>query len=214
VGGYLRSELVQSLLAGLLLWIGYRLIGLPYPVTLAFGGALLWLIPWLGAVLAMIAPILVAYPDPAAMAAAGVYTLLILLLLEVVVEPRLFNRRRYSSLLVVIVVVVMAQAYGLLGMLLAPPLAAALQIFFSGVMQLSAPNDRVVPDLQLTQLRARVAKLTAEIEAADAEAAPTPEIQNLLGRLTALIAEADSYFAEPDLPASELGLPPGYMLRE
>ena len=32
IGAYIRSELSQSLLAGLLLWVGYRLMGLDYPV--------------------------------------------------------------------------------------------------------------------------------------------------------------------------------------
>ncbi len=48
VGSYLRSEFLQSLLAGLLLGVGYRLIGQPYPVLLALIGAVAWLVPWVG----------------------------------------------------------------------------------------------------------------------------------------------------------------------
>ena len=40
VGAYIRSELIQSLLAGFLLWLGYRLMGLDYPVLLAVVGGL------------------------------------------------------------------------------------------------------------------------------------------------------------------------------
>ncbi len=42
LGAYIRSELVQSLLAGLLLGLGYWLLGSPYPALLALVGALAW----------------------------------------------------------------------------------------------------------------------------------------------------------------------------
>jgi hypothetical protein len=48
LGAYIRSELIQSLLAVLLLSIGYWLLGSPYPVLLALLGALAWLVPVVG----------------------------------------------------------------------------------------------------------------------------------------------------------------------
>ena len=48
IGAYIRSQIVQSLLAGLLLGLGYWLLGSPYPALLALTGALACLIPWLG----------------------------------------------------------------------------------------------------------------------------------------------------------------------
>ena len=45
IGAYIRNELLQSFLAGLLLGLGYWLIGSPYPVLLALIGALAWLMP-------------------------------------------------------------------------------------------------------------------------------------------------------------------------
>ena len=58
LGAYIRSEVVQSLLAALLLGLGYWLLGSPYPALLALIGALAWLIPVVGAPLAMILPLL------------------------------------------------------------------------------------------------------------------------------------------------------------
>ncbi|MDP2994093.1 MAG: AI-2E family transporter, partial [Anaerolineales bacterium] len=58
LGAYIRSEVVQSLLAGLLLGLGYWLLGSPYPTLLALIGALAWLIPVVGAPLAVILPVL------------------------------------------------------------------------------------------------------------------------------------------------------------
>ena len=39
LGAYIRSEVIQSLLAGLLLSLGYWLLGSPYPTLLASVGA-------------------------------------------------------------------------------------------------------------------------------------------------------------------------------
>src|SRR5690349_16065420 len=58
VGAYTRSELIQSLLAVILLGVGYRLLGSPYPTLLAVTGAIAWLVPVVGAVLAIIFPLL------------------------------------------------------------------------------------------------------------------------------------------------------------
>ena len=49
LGAYIRSEIIQSLLAGILLALGYWLLGSEYPMFLALVGALAWLIPVVGA---------------------------------------------------------------------------------------------------------------------------------------------------------------------
>ena len=53
-GAYIRSQVIHSLLAGLLLGLGYWLIGSPYPALLALIGALACLIPVVGPALALI----------------------------------------------------------------------------------------------------------------------------------------------------------------
>jgi hypothetical protein len=47
-GAYLRSQVIQTVLAALLLSFGYQVLGLKYPVALALIGAIGWLIPWVG----------------------------------------------------------------------------------------------------------------------------------------------------------------------
>ena len=56
LGAYIRSEIIQSLLAVLLLGLGYWMLGSPYPALLAVVGAVAWLVPVVGAVLAVILP--------------------------------------------------------------------------------------------------------------------------------------------------------------
>ena len=55
LGAYVRSEIAQSLLAGVLLGAGFYVFGLNYPALLAVVAALSWLLPWLGAIIALTA---------------------------------------------------------------------------------------------------------------------------------------------------------------
>src|SRR5215207_6917691 len=60
VGEYLRSELVQSIFAGLLLWLGYSVLGIEYPTSLALWGAIVRLIPWFVSCIAVLTTQLIA----------------------------------------------------------------------------------------------------------------------------------------------------------
>jgi putative permease len=189
VGAYIRSEIVQAVLTGLLLGLLYSLIGLRYPTLLAITGALAWLIPWLGAVLAIIPAFLVGLGGglPLALLAALI-TLAVLVLMEVVVEKRLFERRRYSSVLLVLVAVAMADAMGLLGVIISPPLAAALQILGRRLLVRSTSTIPADPALQLNTLRTRLEQ--ARVEAAGMDPAPA-HVKNLISRLERLVREAE-----------------------
>jgi predicted PurR-regulated permease PerM len=200
VGGYVRSEIFQSLIAGLVLGIGYSVMGLKFPVLIALTGALLWLIPWLGAGLAMVLPLLAGLSSGTALAiAAPLYTVVVLGFLELVVEPRLFTRRHYSSLLVVILMVAMAQAYGLIGLLLAPPLAAAIQTIFSSLTRPSSTVTQQGLAIQVNSLRERLAGMQEQLAVEDGDL-PSPEVVNLLGRLSNLMEQANQFLEAAEKP--------------
>ena len=128
-GAYLRSELIQSVLAGLILGAGYWMIGLRYPALLAIWGAIVRLIPWFGALVAVI-PLffLAAASSPISSFLAILYTVVVLLFLKTAVEPRFLEQKSNNSLLIVMFVIILAEAFGFIGVLLAPPLAVAVQI--------------------------------------------------------------------------------------
>lgn len=193
VGAYLRSEFVQSVLAGLLLGLGYWLSGLPYPISLAMLSALLWLIPWVGAVLALIAPLLIGMGESLALGlGTAIFTSVVLLFLEFVVEPRFFNRQRYSSLLTVILMAALADSFGLLGLILAPPLAAAIQLAFSNLIRWTPGERQAASSTQITALQSRLAAVAERMEAE--EEPPSPEITSLIDRLNELVEETGEIF--------------------
>jgi putative permease len=195
VGGYVRSQLAQSALAGALLGIGFSLMGLPYAALLAVVSALAWLIPWLGLVVGVLLVLAAGWTtSPALGVAAAAYTAAVFALLALAVEPRLYDRRQYSSVLVVLVLLAMAETFGIMGMLAAPPLAAALQILFTHLFAPAvAPAEHGVrPRLQA--LEQRLASVRAEL----AEQEPPPQqLENMLERLDALIGQAGAVLDEP-----------------
>jgi predicted PurR-regulated permease PerM len=189
-GAYIRSELTQSLLAGALLGIGFHLLGLPYPTLLAIICALAWLIPWLGTVLAVVPVLLVgASVGPVSAVLAAAYTIVIFFGLEFVVEPRLYDRRQYSSLLVVLVVIVLGQVYGILGLLAAPPLAAALQILLSRLVTPAALP--VVASTGVEQFEALKARLISVQTALAVAPEVSPQLASLTQRLAGLVAQVE-----------------------
>lgn len=191
IGRYLRSEFLQSLLAGLLLAVGYWSIGCHYPILLALLGAAAWLIPWIGVLFAVLGVTISSLPSLIAesgmhsylvLGGAILYTCAVLLVLEILVEPRLFNRRRYSTVLTAFVAVSLAMVWGVFGLLVGPPLAVVLQVFGSYLFRRRLGlSDQPVPSP--AELAARLAALRATM-AESSE--PRPELSSMLDRLAAL----------------------------
>ena len=193
VGAYLRSEVIQALLAGLLLGGGYYLLGVRYIALLAIIGSLAWLLPWVGVVVALIPAWLVGWHGGLGLAVAtALYTLGVFLLLEVFIEPRFFNRRRYNSLLTALVALALAELFGLVGLIIGPPIALAMQIYFDHWLRRSNAAPSV--SLDLPSLEDRIAAMRSTLEQTES---PPPELVSMLDRLQSLVKDAGSVL-EPD----------------
>jgi predicted PurR-regulated permease PerM len=159
VGAYLRGELVQSILTGLIVWLGYTAMGIRYPILLALWVAIVRLIPWFGALIAAIPAVFIGIGTSSVLGLlAALYTIFILLFAKLVIEPRFFRRRRYSALLIVLFVIVMAGAFGFIGMVLAPPLAVALQILFEQLYPFPEPRYSLEALEKAREIRKRLAE--------------------------------------------------------
>jgi predicted PurR-regulated permease PerM len=199
LGAYIRSEIIQSLLAVLLLGLGYWLLGSQYPALLAVVGAVAWLVPVVGAALAVILPLLLGVLTGAEFSIFTVlYTLIVLVALQVWVEPRLFRRKWNNPLLTLVILLALADAFGLLGIILAPPLSVACQILWNLLA-----SDRLAPDaaLQVSDLKERQARLRLAIQ--EMEGPPPPLVLSSMERLAGLLEKA-----EPLLPEALPPMPP------
>jgi predicted PurR-regulated permease PerM len=190
IGAYIRSELVQSLLAGVLLGVGYWLLGLKYPVLLAMIGTIAWFVPVLGTFLALIPVIWVGLTANLYITiGATLYTLLIFSILEWLIEPHFFNQRRFSGLLQLLIMIAFIEGVGVAGLLIAPPVAIAVQILFNQLLQQQIPllAGKTVPEL--ADLRKRVTDIKSMLVGNESE--PSPRVASMLERLDELLDEAD-----------------------
>ncbi len=187
LGAYTRSEIIQSLLAVFLLGTGYWLLGSPYPALLAVVGAIAWLVPVVGVVLAVILPLLLGLLTGAQFSLFTVlYTLIVLIALQVWLEPRLFIRKWNNPILTLIILLALADAFGLLGVILAPPLSVVCQILWSLLV-----SDRLAPatPVQVSDLKERQVRLRLTIE--EMKEPPPPLVLSSMERLAALLEKAE-----------------------
>jgi len=196
LGAYTRSEIIQSLLAVLLLGLGYWLLGSQYPALLAVVGAIAWLVPVVGAAMAVILPLLLGLLTGEELSLFMVgYTLIVLIALQVWVEPRLFRRNWDNPMLTLVILLALADAFGLPGIILAPPLSVVCQILWNLLA-----SDRLAPDtaVQVSELKERQARLRLTIE--EMAGPPPPLVLSSMERLAGLLEKAE--------PVLQKALPP------
>jgi putative permease len=192
IGAYIRGEVIQSLLAGLLLGLGCWLLGSPYPALLALAGALLCLIPVVGAALAVILVFLVGLLTSVQLSLfTSLYALVVLTALGVWVKPRLFNRRWDNPILTVVLIIALADAFGLVGIIIAPALSVVCQILWSRLVSRRAVSGAAV---QVSDLKERQARAWDTIRAMDEP--PLALVTSSMERLTRLIEEAEPVLQE------------------
>jgi predicted PurR-regulated permease PerM len=192
VGAYLRSELIQSVLTGLLLWLGFSALGIRYPTLLALWGAIVRLIPWFGALIAVLPALFIGIGISSTVGVlATVYTIGILSFLKLVIEPRFFPRSKYSPLLIVLFVIALAETFGFIGVVLAPPLAVAAQILFQHLYpfpEAAATNE--VAD-EVVDIRRRLLDIRRRIHSSRRR-----ESLRLVERLQRLLRRTTDYLQE------------------
>lgn len=130
MANFIVGNLIISLVAGTVAWVGLTLIGVPYALTLAAWVAITDLIPVLGALLGAAGVAVVAFTEsPEAM----VWSVLLLLSYQVVenfvIAPRVMNRAvDLNPATVIIAIMIGGSLAGLVGALLALPLAALIKV--------------------------------------------------------------------------------------
>ena len=187
IGVYLRSEVIQSLLAGILLGLGVWLLGSPYPAFLALVGAFACLVPVVGIVLVVISVLLVGLLTSVPLGIiTALFVLILFILLDIIVKNRLFKLRWDNSILTVVLLIAMSDAFGVFGLLLAPPLSVVCQVLWSRmVIRRSAPGAAA----HISDLKERQALLWDHIKALDEP--PLPLVTSSMERLSGLIEKAE-----------------------
>lgn len=206
-GAYVRAEVVLSILVGLVLGLGYWLLGSPYPALLALAGAIASLIPMVGVVLAIIPVLLVGLLTSVQLSLiTAFYTFVVFIALRVWVKPRLFNSSWDNPILTIILLIAFADAFGLIGIIVAPPISVVCQILWGRLVSRRAVSGAAT---QVSDLHDRQARLADTIGAMDE--APPPLVTSAMERLAQLMAKAEP-FLQAALPATDLPAEPSELL--
>lgn len=132
LGGWLRGQLLLSVIVAVLIYIGLFLLGVEYALPLAILSGLLEVIPIVGPIIASIPGILIALLGSPFL--AGMVALLYLLVQQVeshVIVPQVMKRAvGLNPLLVIITISIGSRLLGISGALLAVPITVVGQIIF------------------------------------------------------------------------------------
>ncbi|WP_244527398.1 AI-2E family transporter [Lihuaxuella thermophila] len=126
LGNYIRGQLLVCLVVGLLAYLGYLLIGLPYALLLAAIVSVFNLIPYLGPIFGAIPAVLVALTESKEMVIAVIIVNMIVQMLEGnLISPQIVGRSLHlHPLMIIFALLVGGEIGGILGLLFAVPVFA------------------------------------------------------------------------------------------
>lgn len=187
VGGYMRGQLITSAALGIFTFLLLVIFKVPNALSLALFGALVDVIPFIGGFLVIIPAVLSALP--LGVAVAGTLFLIQLTYMEFesrILVPRIYGQvLRLSPTVVILALLVGGTLMGIIGALLALPIAAGLFMMLEELKVDMPGNDNV--DLPL---EARHAKQEAKYEMMSAGAA-APEAGEIAKNLAHDSREAE-----------------------
>lgn len=136
-GGWLRGQLLLGLIIGAAAGLGTWAIGLPFPLLLGLAAGVTELIPMIGPVLGAVPAVLVALFGSTWQVVAVVIFFTVIQQIEGnILVPRVMKKAvGLSPLLTIVAIMIGAKLMGVLGALLAVPVAAALQVMAGEVIR-------------------------------------------------------------------------------
>lgn len=132
LGKYILGQLLLSLLVGVMTFIGMLILGIKFPLLLAFLNALLNIIPYFGAVLGAIPAIVVALVEGPNKILWVILTFLIIQQIEGnLIAPKITAESiDMHPILIIILLLIGEQIGGLLGMVFIVPIAVVIKVLF------------------------------------------------------------------------------------
>lgn len=125
LGLWLRSQLILGLIVGVSVYVGLSIIGVKYALVLGLLSAVTELIPYIGPFIGAVPGVLIAFTqDPILGLGAAIIYLLVQLLENYLIVPKIMSKAvGISPLMVIIALLIGAKLAGIIGALLAVPVA-------------------------------------------------------------------------------------------
>ena len=135
ISSFIQGLVMVSAFVGVLVYIGYQIIGLDYPLLLAIFSMLTNVIPFLGPFIGSIPAVIVAALHSPLMVLKVIVVIVIVQQMEsLLIAPQVYGRKlSISPLTVILLILVAGRIAGVLGMILALPTFMILKIIFHNV---------------------------------------------------------------------------------
>lgn len=137
VSSYIRGQIIVSCCIGVLLYIGYLIIGLEYSLVLAIAAACTAVVPYLGPVIAITPALIVAMVTSPFMLLKMVIVWTAVQLIEgKFISPQIMGKSlKIHPITIIFVIIFAGKMFGILGIILAVPGYAVLKVVFTHFFQ-------------------------------------------------------------------------------
>lgn len=132
-GDWFRGQILISIVMGIVVGIGLKIIGVPYALTLGVIAAFTEFIPVLGPILGAIPAVIIALTvNPWIGLIVLIFYIVVQQLENYILVPKIMQKTvGLSPVVIILAILIGGQLFGLLGVLLAIPIAAGLMVIFT-----------------------------------------------------------------------------------
>lgn len=133
LGGWARGQFILMLLVGVLSYLGFLLLGIPYALPLAMLAGILEIVPYVGPIIAAVPVVILAFSISPFLGLAAIgLTVLIQQLENYVIVPKVMEKNAgVSPVVTLLALAVGFELAGIVGMIISVPLVVILQTFIS-----------------------------------------------------------------------------------
>jgi predicted PurR-regulated permease PerM len=130
-GSWFRGQVIISAVLGILVFIGLKIIGVPYAVTLAVFAAFAEFIPMVGPFIGAIPAVIIGFTvSPWIGLVVAVFYFVIQQLENYLLVPKIMQRTvGLSPVIIILAILVAGQLFGIIGVILAIPITAGIVVF-------------------------------------------------------------------------------------
>jgi predicted PurR-regulated permease PerM len=146
IGRWLRGQLLLSLIIFLMTYAGLTILGVRYALVLALFAGVTELIPYIGPFIGLVPALFIALTQ-SPIVALGVLVLYIIIqqLENYVIVPKVMQRAvGLNPIVIIVAMLVGAKMAGILGIILAVPVATALSVAVGDLFELKRDEDAAV----------------------------------------------------------------------
>lgn len=142
IATYIQGQMIVSLIVGILLYIGYLIIGLDYSLVLAVFGMFTNVIPFLGPYIAVIPAFLVAvFQDPIMVLYVGIIMLVAQQIEGNIISPNIMGKTLNIHPLTIIVLILTAgNLAGLIGVIFVIPAYSIVKVIVINIVKIFQRN--------------------------------------------------------------------------